>query len=278
MRLLIAGCGDLGSRLGVRWLARGGEVLALRRRVDGLPSGFGRIAADLGQPIPAGAIPRGIDAVAYLASADERSPEAYRRAYVDGPRRLLDALGAAPARFVFASSTAVYGEDAGGWVDEESPTRPETFNGELLCEAEACLRRALGEACVLRFSGLYGPGREWMLRRARAGEPGDRRWGNRIHIDDAAAALEHLLALPRLPQLLCVSDDRPALDREVLEHLRRLAGLPAVPEPGEAKSAERGRRVRNGRLRASGAVLRYPDFAAGYAAVLGQPAPARALL
>src|SRR5690606_11434457 len=105
-------------------------------------------------------LPQDISHVLYAVSPDERSPQAYRRAFLDGPANLLAAL--APTRlrrFVFVSSSAVYG-DSQNWIDEDTPARPPAYNGEILLEAENRLRRRLGARMVaFRLSGLYGPGR-----------------------------------------------------------------------------------------------------------------------
>jgi nucleoside-diphosphate-sugar epimerase len=281
MRLLIAGCGDLGTRLGLLWRQGGGEVLALRRRPSLLPETFAGVEADLARPLPAGLLSGRFTALAYVASADQRGPAAYRQAYVDGLRNVLDALPELPPRIVFASSTAVYGEDEGGWVDESTATAPQAFNGELLCEAERLLGERAPAATAARLSGLYGPGRERMWQRACSGDVGSPRWGNRIHVDDAAAALLHVLRLPAAPPLLCVSDDRPARENEVLAAMRRMAGLPpaaSTAAPPVAAARGLGRRVSNRRLRASGFRLSYPDYLAGYAALRqAEPAPAALL-
>jgi nucleoside-diphosphate-sugar epimerase len=265
MRLLIAGCGDLGGRIGQRWLIDGGEVVALRRRADLLPPALQPRALDLARPLPAGALDGEFDAVASVASAGARSEAAYRSAYIDGPRHLLAALPRPPSRFLFASSTAVYGEDAGGWVDESSPADAASFNGRLLVEAAAALAAAAPCLVVARLSGLYGPGRDWMLRRARAGESGAARWTNRVHIDDAAAACVHLLRHPAPPSLVCVSDDLPAREDVVLAFLREALDLPPVAG-ADVDPTPVGKRVGNRRLRASGFSLRWPDFRRGYAA------------
>jgi len=282
MRLLIAGCGDLGTRLGLLWCESGGSVVALRRRIEALPSCFERVAADLTQPLPAGLFCGHFDAVAYLASADARTPQAYQLAYVEGFKRLLEGLSAPVARMLFASSTAVYAEDMGGWVDETTITQPTTFNGQILMRAEQQLFELAPQATAVRLSGLYGPGRERMLALARAGDVGSPRWGNRIHIDDAARALAHVLRLQRPPKLLCVSDDQPARDDVVLAHLRMLLNLPEPvthqPITAGTESAERGRRVSNQQLRSTGFALRYPSFAVGYAALLSQQPRMAALL
>jgi nucleoside-diphosphate-sugar epimerase len=122
---------------------------------------------------------------------------------------------------------------------------------------------------VLRLSGLYGPGREALLRRARAGEAGRMHWTNRIHLDDAAAALSQLLALSSPQRLYLGNDDAPALEWEVQAWLREREGLPALPAPSGAPT---GRRIANTRLRGSGWQPIHPDFRSGHARLLASPA------
>jgi nucleoside-diphosphate-sugar epimerase len=147
-----------------------------------------------------------------------------------------------------------------------SPAQPDSWNGELLCRAEQALRERLPATVLLRCAGLYGPGREWLLRRARAGEPGSGRWSNRLHVDDAAAAVAHLLGLAEPATLYNLVDDAPAPEWQVLADLRVLLGEPAVPLAGPPPP--RGRRIANTRLRGSGWRPRFPDHRSGYAAVL----------
>lgn len=260
--VLVAGAGDVGGRLARRLAAAGRDVIALRRREAAAGDGVRTLRADLASGEGLARLPRELAAIVFCAAPDEREEAAYRRLYVDGLRRLLDAAGA--ARIVFTSSTAVYGEDGGEWVDEGTPPRPPGFNGRVLLEAEAALAAHPG-GVVLRLSGLYGPGREWMLRRARAGEPGARRWSNRLHVEDAAGAIAHLLALPAPAPLYLGSDNEPAFECDVLAWLRAAGGLPAVAAPA---GPETGRRVRNTRLRSSGWTPAFPDFRAGYRPLL----------
>jgi len=262
--VLVAGAGDVGGRLARRLAAAGRDVLALRRRSVDAGEGVRTLRADLASGEGLSRLPRGLAALVFCAAPDQREEAAYRRLYVDGLRRLLDATDS--ARVVFTSSTAVYGEDAGEWVDERTAPRPAAFNGRVLLEAEAALA-AHGGGIALRLSGLYGPGREWLLRRARAGEPGARRWSNRLHVEDAAGAIAHLLALPAPAPLYLGSDDEPARENEVLAWLRAAEGLPAAASPDGPDS---GRRVRNARLRASGWTPAFPDFRAGYAPLLAR--------
>lgn len=258
--VLIAGAGDLGMRLAQRQVARGASVLALRRSDAPPLPGVRALRADLVSGDGFHRLPRRPDALVFCAAPDERNEAAYRALYVDGLRRLLDTVQV--ERVLFVSSTAVYGQQAGEWVDEDSPTEPTQFNGRVLLEAERELAPHPG-ACVLRLSGLYGPGREMLLRRAREGSANRPQWTNRIHIDDAANAASHLLGLARPLPLYLGNDDLPALEHEVQDWLRAREGLVPV---AVAAGPVTGRRIGNARLRASGWEPAFPDFRSGYAA------------
>lgn len=262
--VLIAGAGDLGLRLAQRRALRGDGVLALRRRAslaEGLHANVRAVAADVVTGEGFAALPRRVEALVFCAAPDRREEAAYRALFVDGLPRVLDAVQA--TRIVFVSSTAVYGEDAGEWVDEATPPRPAAFNGRVLLDAEACVHAAGGTA--LRPSGLYGPGRTMLLRRAREGMPGRNHWTNRLHLDDAAAALDALLDRDRLDPVYCASDDAPALERDVLAWMREREGLPPVPP---LDGPQTGRRVSNTRLRGADWVPRHPDWRSGYTPLL----------
>jgi len=264
-RVLVAGAGDVGLRVARACAAAGAEALALRRRRVDDADGVRMLTADLASGEGLRRLPSGIDAVVFSAAPDARDEAAYRRLFLDGTRRLMDALDGPPSRVVFVSSTAVYGEDAGERVDEDTPPRPGRFNGEVLLAAERWLAGACTGAVALRLTGLYGPGRTWLLRRAFGGEPARRRWSNRIHVEDAASAVVHLLDLAEPPGTLIGSDDRPTLEPEVLDWLRARRGLAPLPlSPGP----ETGRRASNVRLRATGWTPTHPDYRSGYPALL----------
>lgn len=266
-RVLIAGCGDLGTRIGLLLAEDGNAVSGLRRSAASLPAAIHAVSADLTDTASLRGLTREWDTVIYAAAATERSEAGYRAIYVDGLQRLLDATGPVP-RVLFVSSTAVYGQDDGGWVDEDSATRPQRFNGALLLEAEQRLRQHLPHAIVVRPSGLYGPGRSRLIERARRGEMGAARWSNRIRIEDAAAAIRHILRMPDPAKIWLLNDDQPAAESEVLDGVRELLGLPSRHPFSEPIL---GRRVSNARLRASGFACRFAGFRQGYADLLRSP-------
>ncbi len=264
--VVVAGAGDVGGRLARLRAARGDDVFAVRRTPAGSDAGIRPVCADLTSGDGLGSLPRQAGAVVFCAAPDRRDEATYRALFVDGLRRVLDRVQA--PRVLLVSSSAVYAEDAGEWVDEDTPERPPAFNGRVLREAERELARHPG-AVVLRLTGLYGPGRDALVRRARTATAGRPHWTNRIHVDDAAAALSHLIDLPAPQPLYLGSDALPALESEVLAWMRASEGLPDV---AAADVGESGRRVSSARLRASGWAPRYPDYRSGYAALLASPA------
>lgn len=274
-RVLIAGCGYVGTALGLKLAASGHTVWGLRRRPSELPPGIRPLQGDLLDPGLRDALPR-VDAVVYAASADARSQEAYRRAYVDGVENLVRILSARPhlpQRFIFVSSTAVYGDAAGQEVDEETPPAPENFRGERVLEGEARVLGALEGGRVLRLGGIYGPGRTRLLDRIRAGEarcPGQGPvWSNRIHRDDAAGALAHLLTRESLEHRVYLGvDDEPAPLCQVYRFLAELLDAPEPvvdPEVGRTRS---NKRCSNRRLREAGYRFAYPTYREGYRALV----------
>lgn len=277
-RVLIAGCGYVGGRLASRLAREGHAVFGLRRSPAALPDGVQRVTADLARPESLDELPAALDAVVYAATPGERSDAAYERTFVSGVRHLSRALeGGSPGldRFLFVSSTAVYAQRDGGWVDEDAPTRPTHFSGQRLLEGERLVGAGPGRGCALRLGGIYGPGRTGLLERVRRGEaryaPGPPRYTNRIHRDDAAGILHHLLGAEELPARLLGVDSAPAPEQEVLTWLAERLGAPpprpAAPEPG-SRRALGNRRCRNARLLSLGFRLRYPSWREGYEALL----------
>lgn len=272
-RILLAGCGDLGLRVAARLLAQGDEVWALRRSPPpGNPSGLRWLGADLTAPHTLACLPAGISRLVYLPAPDARDKEAYRALFVDGLCLLLAALDACALRQVLlVSSSAVYGEHDGDWVDEATPPAPIGFNGALLLEAEQRLAAQSVPSAVLRLAGLYGPGRLQPVERLRAGQQRVPRemphWANRIHVDDAAAAIVHLLRLPSPEPLYLGVDDTPLPLDELYDFLAQLVDAPPPPE-GPAPVGVGSKRLSNARLRASGWVPQWPDARDGYAALL----------
>lgn len=271
-RVLLAGCGDLGSRVAQQLLARGDEVWALRRQPPTAgDDGIHWLGGDLTRAETLRELPGDISQLVYLPTPDRRDQAAYHAIFLDGLRHVLAALGSSVPRVLLVSSSAVHGDHGGAWIDENTPPDPLGFNGRVLLEAERWLAVQPVQSIVLRLAGLYGPGRLQLLERLRAGiaqvPRGSPHWANRIHADDAAAAIVHLLGLTDpLPLYLGVDDTPLPLD-VLYDHLAQLIGA-AAPEDGPAPSGIGSKRLSSARLRASGFVPRWPDSREGYAALL----------
>ena len=290
MRILIAGCGYVGCALGTLLASEGHETFGLRRNPEVLPSGIRPVAADLSTPGSPLELPRDLDFVFYTASADGSDEESYKNAYVKGPRNLLETLayrGEKPRRFFFTSSTGVYAQSNGDWVDERSPTEPETFSGRRLLEGERAVLNGPLPATVLRLAGIYGPGRTRSIERALKtpvddGPPDDPPvYTNRIHRDDCAGALRHLMLLPEPDEIYLGVDHEPADRRTVAAWLAGRFGKPRTSGPASdekppvtnrRRTNERrtNKRCSNARLLDSGYQFQYPTYREGYAALLAQ--------
>lgn len=277
-RALIAGAGYVGSELARILVAAGDEVTVLRRSATPPPAGALAFRADLAEPGALAALAPA-DLVFYTAAADARDDAAYERAYVTGVARLVERLARwphPPRRLLYVSSTAVYAQACGEWVDETSPAEPAGFAGRRLLEGEARALAAPFPASVLRLGGIYGPGRTSLIERTLRGDSrGASRFTNRIHRDDAAAALAHLAALPAPAACHLGVDCEPAPEAEVLGWLAARLGVRLATTddtPASARAETRGargnKRCSNARLLATGFRFRYPTYREGYAALL----------
>lgn len=278
MTILLAGCGDLGTEAGLRFAAQGQRVVGWRRSPAKLPPAIEGVAADLSAPgLPT--VPADTSAVVIAVAADAPTEPAYRAAYLGGLANVLDALerdGVRPRQVLFVSSTAVYGDAGGGWVDEDTVPKPGGYSGRVLVQAEELLQARLAgtgtAAASLRLGGIYGPGRTRLIDQVRSGAavvPEDVRYTNRIHRDDAAAAIVHLVSMDgeAAPVYLGVDND-PADLGSVLRFLAAELGLPEPPV-GDAGPARAGnKRCRNDLLRGAGFAFTFPSFREGYRDIL----------
>ena len=278
MTILLAGCGDLGTEAGLRFRAAGHQVMGWRRSPEKLPAEIAGVAADLSTgDLPA--IPADTSVVVIAVAADSATEAAYRAAYVEGLSHVLDALerdGVSPQRVLFVSSTAVYGDANGGWVDERTTPAPGGFSGRILREAEDLLLsrlRGTGSAPVLlRLGGIYGPGRTRLIDQVRSGAalvPDEPRYTNRIHRDDAAQAIVHLCTMSSIPAPVYVGvDNDPADLGDVLRFLASEMGYPEPPTGPAGEARGGNKRCTNALLRSTGLEFAYPSFREGYRDIL----------
>lgn len=275
---LILGCGDIGTALGQQLIEAGHRVVGVRRHPQSLQgSGIEPLALDINGEGALRALPDA-DIVVYVASADHFEESAYRAAYRDGLGAVLAELGRRehkPTRVFFVSSTSVYAQQNGERVDEAAETRPAGFSGQLMREAEQALITHDLPGSVVRFSGIYGPGRDRLIRQVREGRIAAATppmYSNRIHRDDCAGVLAHLthmaLAGEPLDDVYLASDCEPAPLHEVMAWLARRLGVESSETIQAPLRRRASKRCDNTRLCATGYRFRYPTFREGYAQVL----------
>jgi nucleoside-diphosphate-sugar epimerase len=254
-KVLIAGCGYVGGATAELFRASGDEVECWTSTTD----------ISSWDAVEQAANGRTFDVVVQSVSSRGGGAEAYRRVYLEGARNLTRTFP--EALLIFTSSTSVYPQRDGEWVDESSEAEPERETGRILRETEE-LVLARGGA-VARLAGICGPGRSALLRKFLAGEavldPSGPRWVNQIHRDDAAAALHHLSKLQFATErrIFNITDGQPWTDGDcyawLAGHFKR--HLPPVSTtPIERKRGNSNKRVSSTRLRDAGWSPRYPNF------------------
>ncbi|MFB6252198.1 MAG: SDR family oxidoreductase [Halobellus sp.] len=285
-RVVIVGCGYVGLELGRQLREASHEVTGVRRSDAGLDAvadtGLNPQRADATDPGSLAALPDA-DWVVFAASSGGRGAAAAREVYVEGLRNVIDAYAArdaTPDRLVYTSSTGVYGDHDGAFVDEDTPIDPTTEKTAVLAEAE---RIAIEDAAaagidgtVARFAGLYGPDR-YRLDRYIEG-PVTEGYLNMVHRDDAAGAITFLLEsdLAR-DSVVLVADDEPADKWTFADWLAAECGVEAPPKrtiqerlaaqdlsEAATRRLQTSKRCDNGRLRDLGYEFAYPTFRKGY--------------
>jgi nucleoside-diphosphate-sugar epimerase len=219
-------------RVAKQWLGHGGPVFALTRsqaRAEQLRAqGLGTIVGDVLQLESLEDLPEDASVLCAVGH-NRREGQSVRSLYVDGLRNLLERLPA-PRRFVYVSSTSVYGQRDGSEVTELSETQPLEESGQAILEAEQFLKERLPEAIILRFAGIYGPGRllrEQALREGKSLATDSHLWLNLVHVDDGASAVSAAERLGQPGEVYNICDDHPVLRGEFFQHLANLLGAPA---------------------------------------------------
>ncbi|MFB6111047.1 MAG: SDR family oxidoreductase [Halobacteriaceae archaeon] len=288
MHVAILGCGYVGLALATQLRARGHEVTGVRRSEEGLRAvedvGANPVRADVTDPSSLGAVPD-VDALVFAASSGGRGAAAARRVYVEGLRTTVKHFAgraAPPDTLLYTSSTGVYGDHGGAWVDETTRPTPTTDKTAVLLEAEGVAQRATEheiQPVVVRFGGLYGPDR-YRLERYLEG-PITAGYLNLLHRADAAGVLRFLLEKPSPPSVLLAVDTEPVDRRELATWLADACGVEA---PMTQTVAERlaqdavgdvtrrrlttEKRCSNARLQELGYSFEYPTYREGYAAAV----------
>lgn len=278
-RALIAGCGDIGMRVARRLREAGGEVTAIlrdpqkRAPLDAL--GVTIRIEDLDRPEDAGDWPW---LFWFAPPPGDGETDSRLRAWLDAQRGHI-------ARIVYISTSGVYGDCGGRWIDEDETLKPVSARAKRRLDAERALeawcRVSATEHVILRVPGIYGPGR-WPLRRLQSGEPvlraADSPYSNRVHADDLAAAAVLAAHLGTDRRAYNIADGSPTTMADYFTRCARHFGLPEPPvvDRDEARRAftpemwsfmEESKRLCIKRAREElGFEPRYPDLSAGLVA------------
>lgn len=285
MRVLIVGCGYVGRALGAELAKQGHRVAGVRRgwgsEAGRQSAGIKELVADITQPGQLIPLPRAWDWVVNCVSSSGGGPEDYRRVYLEATRNLIQWLSATPPRkFVYTSSTSVYGQNDGSLVTESCPTEPEAETARILVETERVLLESARlrnfPAVILRVAGIYGPGRGYWFKQYLKGaaviEGRGGRVLNMIHRDDVAGAIIAALQRGCPGEVYNAVDDEPVTQLGFFEWLSGALGKALPPSVPEDAGAARNRgvsnkRISNHRLRTElGCPLKYPTFREGYTA------------
>ena len=259
-RTLLVGFGKLGRRLADHLVADGGEVFALRRSDGELPAGVTGMQADLSAPLTE-PLPT-VDAMV-ITLPPPGGVDGYRVALA----HLAAALPAIPARTVFVSSTGVFEATASDHpITEQDEPVPASDRSRGLYDGERAAIE-LFDAVIVRPSGIYGPGRGFLLRQVREHKVvNHRRRTNRIHEVDLVRALDRLLRMPEPPALVHAVDQAPVPLGEVVAYVAGQLGM-SVP-PDDPSAAATGL-VHDGALLLSLlGTLEYPTYVEGYAEMI----------
>ena len=279
---LVIGCGYLGHRVARHWLAAGDDVTVLTRsvaRAEALQGeGFAALVQDIAAAWRIGPLPD-VDTVLFAVGYDRGGSHSMHDVYVAGFQEVLTQISGDP-RVIYISSTGVYGDAAGEWMDEAAVCEPVREGGRHCLAAERLLVESpwAAKAIILRPAGIYGPQRVPNLETLRRGEPlnvNPDGWLNLIHVEDLAAIVGLLAASS--PQHVCynVTDGNPVMRRDYYDFLAQRFELPPVQFEGAGQRSvgRRGgasKRVSNRRLMDEfQPTLRFPSYREGLVAELG---------
>ncbi len=274
---LILGCGDIGTVLGKELHGAGHRVVGVRRDARELADTvIEGVSADLGDAEALAALPDA-DILVYVVSADRFEEEAYRAAYPDGLKAVLAEFAerAQAPRHIFFVSSPVSTPSRTARSSTRRARQNQGFSGKLMREAEQALIEHRLPGSVVRFSGIYGPGRDRLIRQVGEGRIAaatPTMYSNRIHRDDCAGVLAHLvdraLAGETLHELYLASDCEPAPIHEVMTWLARQLKVESSETIQSPLRRRASKRCDNTRLLESGYRFRYPSYREGYAQVL----------
>lgn len=275
IRCLIIGCGYIGNNLGTLLLNAGHTVYGLRRQTHKLATNITPIKKDW-LDLTAEEFPE-VDFVFYMLSPDSNDDESYKKTYLEGTEHLINLLNKSNSpcqKIIYASSTRVYSTQDGSWVDEETPINPTQPKSILLYQAENTIASSGYDYCIARLGGIYGPNRHFLLNQVINGEIPARKdlvFSNRIHQEDCAKALKHMMGLTFNEGVFNVVDQEPAPLNTIISWISSKSGKP-LPD-NHSKPSTTDLRLTNKqcscqRLLHTGFIFKYPNFREGFNEIL----------
>ncbi len=274
MQVLILGCGDIGTRVGSFLLDQGWRVAAARRNPDRLPDQFDRHKVNLTEQASWDQLDTvAPDYVVVTPTPQSYDPAGYQAGFAVVANTLASQKWIAQCRrVIWVSSTRVYRESQGGWVDEHSPLNLDEAQAGSMIAGEAAIRRA-ATATIIRPAGVYGDPEGMLMRRVQAGEGGatGALYGNRIHREDLSRLIAHCIERDHagqvVPPTMVGADHDQAPTHEIEDWLADQIGV-TLNRPSDPSPPRAHRRCRNSLLERIGFTLSYPTWREGYRAAL----------
>ena len=285
MDTLVIGCGYVGMRVAKHLSAQGHRVFGVRRQIAKTTefdqAGITPLEIDITIPEQLKAIPKTIQWAVNTVSSSRRGADGYREIYYQATKSLINCLSSLPdfRRYVHTSSTSVYGQTDGSWINEDSERLPTTETSQILVEVEDLLLKASIDkgfpVSIARVSGIYGPERGFLFHQFLKNEAkmvgNGSRIINMIHVDDVVLAITRLLESGKPGRAYNVTDNTPISQREFFSWLSSELQRPMPEKASDSdlrkrKRATTNKRVSNQRLLEELILkLQYPSFKEGYA-------------
>jgi nucleoside-diphosphate-sugar epimerase len=277
-KILVIGCGDIGGALALQLQEEGHQVTGLRRSPRGHESVINYIKADVTSAANIGTVHFDFDQLVYILSPDTSDISAYELVFKTGVDNVLKALKKSSPNvgITFVSSSRVYGQRHGEWLDESSKTAPTDERGKLLLAAEKSFLAFNQQITIVRFSGIYGRSNYFIkqIKSAKGIQKEPAYYTNRVHRADCIGALAFLINKKsngkRLDSIYLVSDDDPASKWDIACYLADALSLRRPVALTLAAEAGCNKRLDNRRLIEEGYEFKYKNYKEGYKEVIDE--------
>ena len=272
-KILIVGCGDIGTAVGVALQRDGHHIVGLKRRPPAQNLGIRYFQADLCRSADLASLETDFDQVIVIIAPDRVDEHTYQQLFGRGLENLLTIFSqkSPHTSFTFISSTSVYGQTHGEWVDESSTTEPTNFRGKIILEAEQSILSQQTNNTVIRFSGIYGQGRNRLIKLATKGgaiQHSPPYFTNRIHREDCISFIKFItdskLSGQHVAPIYLASDDKPCPLWELVSWLADQLKAPQPVKKSITENANQNKRCNNQLIKKLGYRFKYPAYLDGY--------------